>query len=160
MMLQLLTCEAKAPVPVRIQRATDRTARDGIRIARRIYATEPQASLTGTELLPGADKQSDDELDAHIRQWAGVTQHPVGTCAMGTGSMSVVDPELRVHGIERLRVVDASIMPTVPGGNTNAPTIMVAEKAADMILGLAPLGAEFPEAQGERKVWRDANDQG
>jgi choline dehydrogenase len=123
-----------------------RTARDGIRIARRIYATEPQASMTGTELLPGQDRQSDEDLDAHIRQWAGVTQHPVGTCTMGTGSMSVVDPELRVHGIEGLRVVDASIMPTVPGGNTNAPTIMVAEKAADMILGLAPLAAEDPRA--------------
>jgi choline dehydrogenase len=123
-----------------------RTARDGIRIARQIYATEPQASLTGTELLPGADRQTDDELDAHIRQWAGVTQHPVGTCTMGRGSMSVVDPQLRVHGIEGLRVVDASIMPTVPGGNTNAPTIMVAEKAADMILGLAPLSPEDPRA--------------
>jgi choline dehydrogenase len=121
-----------------------RTARDGIRIARQIYATEPQAGLTGKELLPGADKQSDDELDAHIRQWAGVTQHPVGTCTMGTGSMSVVDPELRVHGIEGLRVVDASIMPTVPGGNTNAPTIMVAEKAADMILGRAAPPPEDP----------------
>jgi choline dehydrogenase len=121
-----------------------RTARDGIRIARRIYATEPQASMTGTELLPGEDRQSDEDLDAHIRQWAGVTQHPVGTCTMGTGSMSVVDPELRVHGVEGLRVVDASIMPTVPGGNTNAPTIMVAEKAADMILGLAPLPPEDP----------------
>jgi choline dehydrogenase len=123
-----------------------RTARDGIRIARAIYRTEPQARVTGEELLPGADKQTDDELDAHIRQWAGVTQHPVGTCAMGTGSMSVVDPQLRVHGIEGLRVVDASIMPTVPGGNTNAPTIMVAEKAADMILGLAPLPPEDPRS--------------
>jgi choline dehydrogenase len=121
-----------------------RTARDGIRIARRIYRTEPQASVTGDELLPGADRQTDDELDAHIRQWAGVTQHPVGTCAMGQGSMSVVDARLRVHGIDGLRVVDASIMPTVPGGNTNAPTIMVAEKAADMILGLPPLPPEDP----------------
>jgi choline dehydrogenase-like flavoprotein len=121
-----------------------RTARDGIRLARQIYATEPQASLTGEELLPGADKQTDDELDAHIRQWAGVTQHPVGTCAMGHGSMSVVDPQLRVHGIKGLRVVDASIMPTVPGGNTNAPVIMVAEKASDMILGINPLPAVHP----------------
>ncbi|TKD50654.1 GMC family oxidoreductase [Sphingomonas baiyangensis] len=121
-----------------------RTARDGIRLARHIYAAGPQGEITGDELLPGAALQSDDELDSHIRATAQVTQHPVGTCSMGTGSMSVVDPELRVHGIEGLRVVDASVMPTVPGGNTNAPTIMVAEKASDMILGLPALPAEDP----------------
>ncbi|MEC3951394.1 GMC family oxidoreductase [Sphingobium sp. HWE2-09] len=121
-----------------------RTARDGIRIARRIYATQPQADLIGSELLPGADRQSDEALDAHIRATAGVTQHPVGTCSMGHSVMSVVDPYLRVHGITGLRVVDASIMPTVPGGNTNAPTIMVAEKAADMILGKTPPPQEDP----------------
>jgi choline dehydrogenase len=121
-----------------------RTARDGIRIARRIYRTEPQASLTGRELQPGEDKQTDEELDAHIRATGGVTQHPVGTCTMGHGSMSVVDPQLRVHGVEGLRVVDASVMPTVPGANINAPTIMIAEKAADMILGRAPLPPEQP----------------
>ena len=115
------------------------TARDGIRIARRIYRTAPQADLTGEEMLPGEHMQTDEELDTHIRATAQVTQHPVGTCAMGHGAMSVVDPRLRVHGIAGLRVVDASIMPDVPGGNTNAPTIMVAEKAADMILGRAPL---------------------
>ena len=119
-----------------------RTARDGIRLARRIYRTPPQADLTGAEILPGEDRQSDAELDEYIRARAEVTQHPVGTCAMGTGSMSVVDPHLRVCGLTGLRVVDASIMPTVPGGNTNAPTIMVAEKAADMILGRTPLPAE------------------
>jgi choline dehydrogenase len=122
-----------------------RTARDGIRIARHIYASGRQGEITGDEILPGLDRQTDSELDAHIREHAQVTQHPVGTCAMGTGSMSVVDPELRVHGVEGLRVVDASIMPTVPGGNTNGPTIMVAEKASDMILGLPPLPAEHPE---------------
>ncbi|MPT48642.1 MAG: choline dehydrogenase [Sphingobium sp.] len=122
-----------------------KTARDAIRIARHIYRTEPQASLTGDEVLPGAHLQSDEELDAHIRATAQVTQHPVGTCTMGHGPMSVVDPQLRVHGIEGLRVVDASIMPDVPGGNTNAPTIMVAEKASDMILGLSPLPAEYPD---------------
>ncbi|MGI4881285.1 MAG: GMC family oxidoreductase, partial [Janthinobacterium lividum] len=121
-----------------------RTARDGIRIARRIYRTAPQSELTGEELLPGEARQSDAELDAHIRATAQVTQHPVGTCAMGHGSMSVVDPQLRVHGITGLRVVDASIMPTVPGGNTNAPTIMIAEKAADMILGRPALAPEDP----------------
>jgi choline dehydrogenase len=118
------------------------TARDGIRLARKIYRTEPQASLTGKEVLPGEHLQSDEELDSHIRAMAEVTQHPVGTCSMGTGSNSVVDPQLRVHGTEGLRVVDASIMPTVPGGNTNAPTIMLAEKAADMILGKQPLPVE------------------
>lgn len=121
-----------------------RTARDGIRLARRIYRSGPQGAITGDELLPGEDRQSDAELDAHIRDHAQVTQHPVGTCAMGHQAMSVVDPQLRVHGLEGLRVVDASIMPMVPGGNTNAPTIMVAEKASDMILGKAPLPPEDP----------------
>jgi choline dehydrogenase len=126
-----------------------RTARDGIRIARRIYRTAPQSELTGEELLPGEQLQSDEELDSHIRAHAQVTQHPVGTCSMGHGSMSVVDPQLRVHGIAGLRVVDASVMPTVPGGNTNGPTIMVAEKAADMILGHPPLPPEDPRARAE-----------
>ena len=121
-----------------------RTARDGIRIARGIYASGRQGEITGEEILPGAHRVTDEQLDAHIRATAQVTQHPVGTCSMGHGSMSVVDPTLRVHGIQGLRVVDASIMPTVPGGNTNAPTIMVAEKAADMILGKTPLPAENP----------------
>ena len=70
----------------------------------------------------------------YIRANAGVTQHPVGTCSMGVGPDAVVDPRLRVYGIEGLRVVDASIMPTVPGGNTNAASIMVGEKASDLIL--------------------------
>ena len=134
-----------------------RTARDGIRIVREVYATQPQAGLIDAEILPGAALQSDAELDAHIRATAGVTQHPVGTCTMGVGSMSVVDPQLRVHGIEGLRVVDASIMPTVPGGNTNAPTIMVAEKAADMIRGRAPLPPQDPRPEDPRKEIHHAN---
>jgi choline dehydrogenase len=125
-----------------------RTAIDGIRLARHIYRTQPQAALTGEELLPGQDLQSDEELVRHIRQTAQVTQHPVGTCTMGHGPMAVVDPQLRVHGIAGLRVVDASVMPTVPGGNTNAPTIMIAEKACDMILGLPALAPEDPRVPG------------
>ena len=111
------------------------TARRGIAIARQLYSTEPMASLVERETLPGAGRTSDEELDEHVRATAQVTQHPVGTCAMGTGPQAVVDPELRVHNIEGLRVVDASVMPDVPGGNTNAPTIMIAEKAADIIRG-------------------------
>jgi choline dehydrogenase len=120
------------------------TARAGLRLARTIYGTEPMAGLIERESIPGADVQSDEAIDAHIRATAGTTQHPVGTCAMGSGPGAVVDPELRVSGIEGLRVVDASVMPDVPGGNTNGPTIMIAEKASDLIRGrrLAPIEKE------------------
>jgi choline dehydrogenase len=111
------------------------TLRAGIRAARRIYRTEPQAALTGAELLPGSAIDNDDALDAFIRDTANVAMHPVGTCAMGQGDSAVVDPELRVIGVEALRVVDASVMPTVPGGNTNATTVMIGEKAADLLKG-------------------------
>jgi len=107
------------------------TARAGIRIARKLYRTQPMAGLVDHETLPGEDVTSDEALDEHIRQYAQVTQHPVGTCAVG----SVVDAQLRVNGIAGLRVIDASVMPDVPGGNTNAPTIMIGEKAADMLRG-------------------------
>ncbi|WP_126173697.1 GMC family oxidoreductase [Altericroceibacterium xinjiangense] len=120
------------------------TARRGIEIVRKIYSTPPQADLTGREILPGADLTEADELDEFIRANAGVTQHPVGTCAMGGNPDSVCDPQLRVRGIEGLRVVDASVMPTVPGGNTNGPTIMVAERAADLILGRSLPPEEIP----------------
>jgi len=109
------------------------TARAGLRLARRIYGTEPMASLIAGESVPGADVQSDEQIDDHIRATAGVTQHPVGTCAMGTGPNAVVDPELRVQGIAGLRVVDASVMPRIVRGNTNAPTIMIAERAAELV---------------------------
>ena len=105
-----------------------------MRAARCIYRTAPQAQITGRETSPGGHVQSDADLDAYIRRNAGVTQHPVGTCAMGIGPNAVVDPELRVRNVAGLRVVDASIMPTVPGANTNATVIMIGEKAADLIL--------------------------
>ena len=118
------------------------TMRAGIRAARRIYNTPPQADLIAQERLPGAAIDSDDELDAFIRETCYIAMHPVGTCAMAMGAASVVDPELRVIGVKGLRVVDASVMPTVPGGNTNLPAIMIGEKAADLIRGqtLAPAG--------------------
>jgi len=107
----------------------------GIRAARDIYAHEPLARLIVRELLPGSDKRTDRELEAYIRATAGTTEHPVGTCRMGTDALAVVDAALRVRGVQGLRVADASVMPTVPGGNTNAPTLMVAEKASDLIRG-------------------------
>src|SRR5690606_7443155 len=110
------------------------------------------AELTGREIVPGAELTGKEELDAYIRANAGVTQHPVGTCAMGGSPDSVCDPQLKVRGIDGLRVVDASVMPTIPGANTNGPTIMVAEKAADLILGRAPLPAEDPGALERSKA--------
>lgn len=90
----------------------------------------------GSRYLPGtASDPTDEQWREHIRAWTQTLYHPVGTCAMGAGADSVVDPELRVRGVEGLRVVDASVMPTVVRGNTNAPTVMIAEKAADLIRG-------------------------
>jgi choline dehydrogenase len=120
------------------------TARAGLRIARALYATAPQSDITGTELSPGADKTSNADLDAHIRATASTTQHPLGTCRMGSGPMAVVDPQLRVIGMEGLRVIDASVMPDETGGNINAPTIMIAEKAADIIRGHTLPPADLP----------------
>ena len=117
-------------------------ARRGIRTARRIYRTAPQAEIVGEEVRPGTAVQSDAELDAYVRASASVTQHPVGTCSMGVGADAVVDPQLRVRGVEGLRIADASVMPTVPGANTNAAVVMIAEKASDLMLGRALLPAE------------------
>ena len=105
-----------------------------IRIARAIMTAPPMAPLKVTELAPGAGQQSDDEILEWVKGAAETTYHPVGTCKMGSDSMAVVDARLRVHGIDGLRVADASIMPTLTSGNTNAPAIMIGEKAADMVL--------------------------
>ena len=105
----------------------------GIRILRRILRTEPFASCLESEQRPGAEVESDTALIDYVRETASTVYHPVGTCKMGSDAMSVVDERLRVHGIAGLRVADASIMPQIPSGNTNAPTIMIGEKAADMI---------------------------
>jgi len=106
-----------------------------LRAAREFYRTEPLKSLISKEVAPGADVETDEQLQAYIRRSLYTVRHPVGSCRMGTDTLAVVDPQLRVHGIEGLRIVDASVMPRIPGGNTNAPTIMIAEKAADMIRG-------------------------
>ena len=106
---------------------------EGIRRARQIVATAEFGSLAGAEMTPGADVKSNEDLAAYVRQNAQTYFHPVGTCKMGEDEMAVVDSQLRVRGVERLRVVDASVMPTIPRANTNAATIMIAEKAADLI---------------------------
>ena len=103
-------------------------------MARKILS---QASLTkhsGNEIGPGSDKQSDDELNEYIRSNAETAYHPCGTCKMGVDDMAVVDENLKVKGIQNLRVVDASVMPDIPSANLNAPTLMIAEKASDLIL--------------------------
>ena len=106
----------------------------GMRLARKFTQQPALAPYVAEEIIPGASVTTDAEFEANIRQNANSNLHPVGTCRMGQEGDSVVDPCLRVYGVDRLRVVDAAIMPTVPAGNTNAPTIMIGEKASDMIL--------------------------
>ena len=115
--------------------------RASVRLTREIFAQKAFDPYRGKELAPGENVQSDDEIDAFIRDAVESAYHPCGTCRMGSGDGAVVDPETRVHGVSGLRVVDSSIMPTITTGNLNAPTIMLAEKAADMILGRTPLPA-------------------
>jgi choline dehydrogenase len=107
----------------------------GFKASRDIFSRESQRSLISGSHFPDDSVKSDKDIEAFLRQATGPTHHPVGTCTMGTGSNAVVDEELRVRGVERLRVVDASIMPEEPSGNTNIPTMMIGEKAADMIRG-------------------------
>ena len=92
-----------------------------------------------TERLPGDDLNTDQELAEYAYRSCKTDHHPAGTCAMGSGPAAVVGPDLKLHGLLGIRVVDASVMPFVPSSNTNAPTIMVAEKASDVILGKEPL---------------------
>ena len=105
----------------------------GIKLLRNLFGSSALDEFRGKEIAPGADKQSDAALVAYVRETCSTVWHPVGTCKMGTDPMAVVDSELRVHGIGGLRIVDASIMPTITTGNTNAPTIMIGEKGADLI---------------------------
>ena len=109
---------------------------EGIKIARKIMATEPMSSFVCTETRPGADCETNDELLAFVKATGNTVYHPVSTCRMGPKEQKnhVVTPDLRVRGIDRLRIADASVMPSITSGNTNAPTMMIAEKAADLIL--------------------------
>ena len=118
----------------------------GIKLARRLMTTPELAPFYDHEELPGADAQTDDELMHWARQQGSTVFHLIGACRMGpaTDPTAVVDDQLRVRGIEGLRVADSSIMPSMPSANTNAATLMIAEKAADMILGRTPLPAAMP----------------
>lgn len=121
--------------------------RTSVRLTREILAQPALAPFRGEELSPGPNIRSDADIDAFVRQGVETCYHPVGTCRMGVGADCVVDEQCRVRGIEGLRVVDASIMPAIVSGNTNAPTIMIAEKASDLIRGKAPL------ERSNAKVW-------
>ena len=111
--------------------------RAAIRLTREVFAQKAFDAFRGEEISPGKEVQTDAQIDAHIRASAETAYHPSCTCAMGTGEMAVVDAQGRVHGVQGLRVVDASIMPLIVSGNLNVPTIMMAEKIADAIKGQA-----------------------
>ena len=115
--------------------------RAGVRITRNIMQQPALALYLGNEISPGDKVQTDAEIDAFVRAHAETAYHPSGSCAMGYDDMTVVDNEGRVHGLQGLRVIDASIMPLIITGNLNAPTIMMAEKIADLMRGHEPLRA-------------------
>ena len=116
------------------EKLDQRTMIEGVKILRKIYEQPKFCNLWEREVVPGSDIKSDTEILKAIRQGGGTVYHPVGTCKMGVDKDAVVSPDLRVRGVDGLRVVDASIMPLITSANTNAPTLMIAEKAADLIL--------------------------
>jgi choline dehydrogenase len=126
--------DAPAVHPNYLATETDqRTIIAGLKLCRRILATPQMRSFIEAEFQPGSAVESDEELLDYARRRGGTVYHPTSTCKMGSDPMAVVDPELRVHGVDGLRVADASIMPTVVSGNTNAAAIMIGEKTADMV---------------------------
>ncbi|ABS64212.1 choline dehydrogenase [Parvibaculum lavamentivorans DS-1] len=128
------------------EEADKQAYRDGLRLTREIFAQKAFDPYRGDEISPGPKVRTDAEIDQWVAETAETAYHPAGTCRMGADGMAVVDSECRVHGIEALRVVDSSIMPTLPNGNINAPTIMIGEKAADHILGKPLLPASTADA--------------
>lgn len=132
--------DAPAMRPNYLATETDRRAvTDGLMLARRVLATSHMAHYVAEEYLPGPGVVTDAQMLEHARNTGNTVFHPTSTCKMGIDTMAVVDPELRVIGMEGLRVVDASVMPTVVSGNTNAGTIMIAEKASDLVRQRVPL---------------------
>ncbi|WP_413489741.1 choline dehydrogenase [Shewanella baltica] len=134
----LVSADPKAPPKIQfnyLQHPDDIEGfRACVRLTREIINQAPFDEYRGEEIQPGTQVQTDEQIDAFVRQSVESAYHPSCSCKMGTDAMAVVDPETRVHGLQNLRVVDSSIFPTIPNGNLNAPTIMLAERAADMIL--------------------------
>ena len=106
-----------------------------MRMAREIAAQPASDFCRGSEVEPGPEARSNAEIDAFVRAAANSAYHPCGSCCMGEGDLSVVDPQTRVRGVDGLRVADASVMPSITSGNINGPSMMIGEKAADLILG-------------------------
>jgi choline dehydrogenase len=133
----LRTADPKAAPRIKLNFLATQNDRDtavaGVKMLRRVCAADAMKKFTPTEFVPGPSFETDEQISDGIRQVAATIFHPVGTCKMGSGSDAVVDDRLRVTGVDGLRVVDASIMPTIISGNTNAAAIMIAEKASDMI---------------------------
>lgn len=127
-----------------------RTLAEGMQLARRIVECAALDAYRGEELFPGPGVRSTEELVTHLRQCAETAFHPIGTCRMGPGEDAVVDASLRVHGIANLRVADASIMPTMPSGNTNAASIMIGEKAHALLCGARPRESTRQDTPGGR----------
>jgi choline dehydrogenase-like flavoprotein len=140
--------------PVRIAQnflATEgdvRTIREGVKLGRDLARRKGLDPFRGRETAPGPDCRTDAEIDAFVRRTAITVHHPCATCAMGVGEEAVVDPALRVRGVEGLRVADASVMPDLVSGNINACVLMIAEKAADLVLGRAPSGSPMSRSSG------------
>jgi choline dehydrogenase len=136
--IHVTAADASKPPAIRFNFLSERSDRDcllaSMRLVRRMVEAPPLAWLEPQEFAPGRKAESDDELIDYVTRTAETTYHPVGTCRMGSDPAAVVDDRLRVHGIAGLRVADASIMPTLTSGNTNAPSIMIGEKAARMVL--------------------------
>jgi choline dehydrogenase len=135
----LRTADPLDPPAIDPRYLTDPEAEDeatllrGLRLARRVLAQEPLASFVAGEILPGDDARTDDQLRAHLRALSQTLYHPAGTCRMGSDAAAVVDTRLRVRGVVGLRIADASVMPALPRGHTNWPTVMIAERASDFV---------------------------
>jgi choline dehydrogenase len=139
--VHITAADVKKPPAIRFNFLAERIDREcllaSMRLVRRLVAAPALAWLGAEEFAPGPKLASDEELIGFVTRTAETTYHPVGTCKMGSDPLAVVDDQLRVHGLAGLRVADASIMPTLTSGNTNAPSIMIGEKAARMVLATA-----------------------